>query len=423
VNDPIKPENFPERLVWYSMVYIYGFYLLGATYIVGSVLGVILGLYVGLKWWLQTEATPEAEKIKIHWLIWVWIIGMAMMQVALIIGHLDFDLPTSTIIKSSIGWLKGWAALALYPLAGCLPIRPQLIYRAVCVICLQTLLISPLLIIAPLLHFPEILYVSPLKAVGGPGPTFFDVSFYEVDFDGSIRQRLFTPWGPALGFVANIYFVLALKEKNKKWRWFGIIGSLYLAQICKSRLAIVSLILTPIFTFCLARLSRPFTLMVLGIGSTITGIMAPWLFNLLDTIMRKFTEARSESSRVRTTLKQIAGYRWETEAPIWGHGIVESGPHVVEYMPIGSHHTWYGLLFVKGIVGFYALAIPMVLSLFLLLIKAQRYVVAEAGLAVLFILFLYTFGENLEILAYLYWPGLIIMGLGFYASGDRPDYQ
>ncbi|MBD2653691.1 O-antigen ligase domain-containing protein [Synechocystis sp. FACHB-383] len=423
MNDPIKPENFPERLVWYSMVYIYGFYLLGAIYIVGSVLGVILGLYVGLKWWLQTEATPEAEKIKIHWLIWVWIIGMAMMQVALIIGHLDFDLPTSTIIKSSIGWLKGWAALALYPLAGCLPIRPRLIYRAVCVICLQTLLISPLLIIAPLLHFPEILYVSPLKAVGGPGTTFFDVSFYEVDFDGSIRQRLFTPWGPALGFVANIYFVLALKEKNKKWRWFGIIGSLYLAQICKSRLAIVSLILTPIFTFCLARLSRPFTLMVLGIGSTITGIMAPWLFNLLDTVMRKFTEARSESSRVRTTLKQIAGYRWETEAPIWGHGIVESGPHVVEYMPIGSHHTWYGLLFVKGIVGFYALAIPMVLSLFLLLIKAQRYAVAEAGLAVLFILFLYTFGENLEILAYLYWPGLIIMGLGFYASGDRPDYQ
>nr|WP_228024012.1 O-antigen ligase domain-containing protein [Synechocystis salina] len=405
------------------MVYIYGFYLLGAIYIVGSVLGVILGLYVGLKWWLQTEATPEAEKIKIHWLIWVWIIGMAMMQMALIIGHLDFDLPTSTIIKSSIGWLKGWAALALYPLAGCLPIRPRLIYRAVCVICLQTLLISPLLIIAPLLHFPEILYVSPLKAVGGPGTTFFDVSFYEVDFDGSIRQRLFTPWGPALGFVANIYFVLALKEKNKKWRWFGIIGSLYLAQICKSRLAIVSLILTPIFTFCLARLSRPFTLMVLGIGSTITGIMAPWLFNLLDTVMRKFTEARSESSRVRTTLKQIAGYRWETEAPIWGHGIVESGPHVVEYMPIGSHHTWYGLLFVKGIVGFYALAIPMVLSLFLLLIKAQRYAVAEAGLAVLFILFLYTFGENLEILAYLYWPGLIIMGLGFYASGDRPDYQ
>lgn len=29
------------------------------------------------------------------------------------------------------------------------------------------------------------------------------------------------------------------------------------------------------------------------------------------------------------------------------------------------------------------------------------------------ILFLYTFGENLEILSYLYWPGLVIMGMAF----------
>ncbi len=102
---------------------------------------------------------------------------------------------------------------------------------------------------------------------------------------------------------------------------------------------------------------------------------------------------------------------------------MERGPHLVEYMPIGSHHTWYGLLFVKGIVGFYSLAIPMLMSLMVLLIKAQRYAVGEAGLAVLLILFLYTFGENLEILAYLYWPGLIIMGLAFYATKDRPEYQ
>lgn len=27
------------------------------------------------------------------------------------------------------------------------------------------------------------------------------------------------------------------------------------------------------------------------------------------------------------------------------------------------------------------------------------------------ILFLYTFGENLEILVYLYWPGMVIMGM------------
>ena len=412
-NKTIKPENFPEKLVWYGTIWTYGFFLLGATYIVGSVLGWILFFYLVLKVWLQTEETPNSEKIHIPWIIWVWAIAMLVMEVALIMGHLDFNLPTSLIIKSSIGWAKGWASIALYPIAGCLRIRPQIIYRAVCIICFHTLLLSPLLIIAPILHLPEILYVSPLKAVGGPGTTFFDVSLYEIDFDGQIRQRLFTPWGPALGFLGNIYFAMALREKNKKWRWFGIAGSVYMCFICKSRLAQVALVLTPIFVFFLSRLTRPIILMLLGICSVASGLLAVPILDTLDAFWTKFKAARADSTRVRMVLKEIAGYRWQTEAPIWGHGVVQRGPHLVEYMPIGSHHTWYGLLFVKGIVGFYALAVPMVLSFFVLVVKAQKSEVARTALAVLFILFLYTFGENLEILAYLYWPGLIVMGLGF----------
>jgi len=30
---------------------------------------------------------------------------------------------------------------------------------------------------------------------------------------------------------------------------------------------------------------------------------------------------------------------------------------------------------------------------------------------VIIILFMYTFGENLEILVYLYWPGMLVMGM------------
>ncbi|AFY76736.1 MAG: O-antigen ligase domain-containing protein [Hydrococcus sp. C42_A2020_068] len=411
--EKICPENFPERLIWFGMVWTYGFYLIGGLYIVGSVLGWILGFYVLLKLWLQTEETPQRQKIAIPLLAWIWIVGMLVMEVALIIGHLDFNLPTSLIIKSSIGWAKGWALLALYPLAGCLQIRPQIIYRGACIIGFHTLLLLPLLIVAPILHLPEILYVSPLKAVGGPGTTFFDVSLYEVDFDGQIRQRLFTPWGPALGFVGNVYFALALREQNRKWRWFGIIGSVVMCYICKSRLAQVCIVLTPLFTFIFSRLSRPLVLMLLGIATTISGILSPLLLNALDNFWTKFKEARAESTRVRQTLKEIAGYRWQTEAPLWGHGVVEPGPHLVEYMPIGSHHTWYGLLFVKGIVGLLALAIPMALSFLVLLVKAQKSETAQTGLTILFILFLYTFGENLEILAYLFWPGLVIMGMAF----------
>lgn len=419
--DKPQPENFPERLVWYGIIWTYGFYLLGATYIVGSVLGWILTLYLLLKLWLQTEDTPEEDKIKISPVIGVWILGMLGMEVALLVASVEYRFAMGEIIKSSIGWAKGWASLALYPLVGALRIRPQIIYRATCIVCLQTLFLAPLLIAAPMLHFPEVLYVSPLRAVGGPSDQFFDVSFYEVDFDGQIRQRLFTPWGPALGFVASVYFVLILGEKNRKWRWYGIIGSLYLGYICKSRLALVSLLFTPMATSALARLTRPLVLMLLGFGATLGGALAPQILTAMDTAYTKFTEARAASSKVRSRLKEIAGHRWETEAPIWGHGVVESGPHVVEFMPIGSHHTWYGLLFVKGLAGFYSLVIPMALTFIVLVIKSQRYESAQIALGVLITIFLYTFGENLEILAYLYWPGLILIGVALKpGAGETP---
>ena len=407
----IRPENFPERLVWYSLIFTYGFYIFGATYIIGSVLAWIFTFYLLIKLWLQTEDTPNQEKISIPLTIWIWILGMIVMEIALIMGHLDYNLPTSKLIKSSIGWAKGWALIALYPLAGCLSIRPQIIYRAICIIGFHTVLLLPLLILAPLLHLPEILYVSPLKAVGGPSPTFFDVSLYEIDYDGQIRQRLFTPWGPALGFVGNINFALSLGEKKLKWRLFGLIGAIVMCYVCKSRLALVCVVLTPIFIYFLSRLTKPLILMLLGISSMITGILSPIILTILDNFWTKFKEARADSTRVRQDLKEIAGYRWQTEAPIWGLGIIESGHHLVEYMPIGSHHTWYGLLFVKGIVGLFALLIPMIMTFLVLLIKAQKYEVARTGLSILFMLFLYTFGENLEILAYLYWSGLIIIGL------------
>ena len=59
----IKPENFPERVVWYAMIWTYIWFLLGATYIVGSVIGWILFFYLVLKLWFQDENTSPIERI------------------------------------------------------------------------------------------------------------------------------------------------------------------------------------------------------------------------------------------------------------------------------------------------------------------------------------------------------------------------
>ncbi|KEF43361.1 MAG: capsular biosynthesis protein [Cyanobium sp. CACIAM 14] len=410
----IRPENVPEWLIWWSMTLTYVIWAIGGLYVVGAFLGWLLLLCLLIKVLAQEPQMPEEQKVHLHWCLWIWIAGMLFMEVSLIIGHLDYDLGAGMLLKSSIGWAKGWAALALYPLAGCLKIRSQLIYRAACIVGLHTLLITPLLLVAPSLHLPQVLYISPLRAVGGPGNEFFDVPLYEIDTTGELRWRLFTPWGPALGFVGNVYFMLSLQEKSLAWKSAGLGGAIIMCLVCKSRLAQLCLLLIPLITFILASLRRPVTLISFGILSFLGGILMPTLTIFFDEWWSGFKSGRASSTRVRFALKRIAFYRWQTEAPIWGHGIVERGPHVVEGMPIGSHHTWAGLLFVKGLTGFVSLLVPMASTLVVLLAKAsssRNYKTAGVGLSITLILLMYTFGENLEVLIYLYWPGMVIMGL------------
>lgn len=412
--EKICPGNISEHIIWWAVTWTYPLWLMGGLYIVGSILGwVLLGLLL-VKILAQDDSTLPNDKISISWVIWFWIIGMVTMGVALLVGHLDYNLDVDMIVKSSIGWAKGWAALALYPLAANLCIRPEIIIRAVCVIGFQTLLITPLLLITPYLHLPEVLYVSPLKAIGGPGPEFFDVRLFEIDpTTDQLRWRLFTPWAPALGFVGNIYFMLSLQEKDLKWKISGLAGAILMCLICKSRLAQLCLFLVPLFTMLLTSLGRPMVLIGIGVLSYFSGLFALFVKSSFVNYWESFKSARADSTRVRMALKRIAIYRWETEAPIWGHGVVERGSHVVQWMPIGSHHTWAGLLFVKGFVGFLALAAPMLVTFVSLAWRSPspRYPLGSTGFSIIALLFLYTFGENLEILVYLCWPGLIILGL------------
>jgi hypothetical protein len=407
----MKPQNFPEQVIWYSIIGTYAFYFLGGLYILGPAIAWILLFYFIKKLWQQNETTPEAEKIVIPLAIWLWIAGMIIEEVALIAGHLDFNLGTAEIIKSSIGWAKGWALMAIFPLIGCLPIRPQLLYRATCIVCLQSLLYAPICIFAYMQHLPATLYTSPLKIVGGPGPEFFQVSLYGIDPGNNLpRWSLFTPWAPALGFVADIYFFLSLQEKNNKWRWCGIVGSIIMCLMSQSRLALLCLPIVLLATWTIKNLSRPVFLILMGFASTVTGIVAPTILQVLATFSEQVKSSRASSTRVRAALWEIALQRWR-EAPIWGHGVVERGPKLVENMMIGTHSTIASLLFVKGAVGFIAFAIPMLYSFIDLLIKAQKNKTAAVGLSISLVLIVFTFGENLEMLAYLYWPGLVMMGI------------
>ena len=212
----INPENIIEKWVWYALILTYPFYVLGAVYIIAPVLGWLLMGYWAYNLWLPQQMRAKSIQIVPLPLVLMWLLGMFIMEIALVFGHLDFYLGIPAIIKSSIGWAKGWALLAIFIMIGAtLPIRPEIIYRACCIICLHTLILIPLFVLAAYTPIPGTIYISPLKAIGGPGPEFFEFQLYGINPESlGPRWRFFTPWAPAAGLVANFYFVFALHENH-----------------------------------------------------------------------------------------------------------------------------------------------------------------------------------------------------------------
>ncbi|MEE2793378.1 MAG: O-antigen ligase domain-containing protein [Pseudomonadota bacterium] len=409
------PQTAAERLIARAITATWLLWLVGGLYIAGPVIGWLLAALVFVELYLGRK-----KLVDIPGSIWAWQAGMAAMLVILWIGHANFSLGTAQTIKSSIGWAKGWALIALFPLAGAiLDVRLEVIARAICRVGMWTFVLIPVFVAAPFVGLPEMLWVSPLKVVGGPGPEYFATILYTIEPGaGTPRWQFFAPWSPAAGMVAFVSIFIAAQERHLGWRLVGVAGFLLIALLSQSRLALVALALIAPAVWGAARIDRGSTWFMAAPVLLLIGLFGTELLALFDQLMSDFSSARADSSRVRAALGRIALDRWETEAFWFGHGVVENGPHLVEYMPIGSHHSWYGLLFVKGLTGAVALAVPLALTGGILFWRARLGGLHRTALAMVLVLALYSFGENLEILAYLYWPALIVIGK---ALAERPQ--
>jgi hypothetical protein len=421
-NNSIKPQNLPEKLVWYYIIGTYPIYLLGGQFVCATFLATFLTFNLLKKLWNQTEDTSIEEKIIISPSAWVWIVAILVVEIALIGGHLDFDLGIGQILKSSLNWYRNWGLFASFILAGHLTghlnIRAKIIYRSVCIFCLQSLIVVIICSLAQALKIPIFSYVSPLKAFGGVSDSYRIYLFYVLD-EYQPRLQLFAPWPPALGLIGNIYFCIAQQEMNKKLRFFGMVGAVAMVFGSVSRLAIVCLPLILVSGWILSNLVRPWVHFLVGSVSTLLGIVSSTLISFLDSLKDQFNQARSGSSEIRARLRRMAKDAWLNEAPIWGHGRLEDkGSAYLAFKPIGSHHFWFGLLYTHGVVGCVALAVAFFWSFINLLIKSQTNENAKVGLNIILILFFFTFAENLETLAYITWPGFLILGIAFKESSS-----
>ena len=408
----VRPQNLEERVVAHCITWTFAYYLVGGLYVLGPVLG----------WSILVVLARSNGLRDVSVVMWAWVLGMLAMLVAVVVAHADYRMGLGPTIKSSIGWAKGWALMAVFILMGSSQIRIEVVSRAMCILGVQILCLLPLLAVAWAVGLPGHLYVSPLSIVGGPGPEYFAVELYGLNAQtGLPRWRLFAPWAPAMGLVMSCFVLIAMHERHQLLRAAGILGMLMAIYGSGSRLGLIALPVVAVLLVIWRHLDRPALYLVISPLALLGGFLAGSIQTLLEDLTHSFHGARADSSRVRAALGRIAVQRWETEAYWWGHGSVERGPHLVEYMPIGSHHTWYGLLFVKGVVGALALAVPMAWTAWTLLIGGRVSKAGISALGILMILGLYSLSENLEMLAYLYWPALLVLGMGLrdVAHGAR----
>jgi hypothetical protein len=402
-----------ERFLYRTLVWTWPLYGLGALYIVGPVLAWLLGglaalvIYLGPAIRADMQATGSIPPI-----VWGWFAGMFVMLVALWVGHLDWGLGTGKTIKSSIGWAKGWALLALFPLIGAvLPIRRSVLARGQCVIGLGTLILAPILISAPYVGLPEKIFTSPLKAVGGPGPEYFSVYFFTWDpASWTPRWQFYAPWSPFAALLGVVQVLFALEERNIKWRSIGIAAGMLMIFASKSRMGLVGLVACTIGPRLMPLVLRGWAWQMMAALTASMAVVGLAMATAAGDAVSAFKGARADSTRVRETLQRIASERWYNEAYWFGHGTVQPGSHAVEYMPIGSHHTWYGLLFVKGMVGLLALLVPFLWQTVLAIKDSALSPRGYLPMGIMMTLTILSFGENIEIEAYLLWPALTILG-------------
>ena len=403
-----------DGVVFHTIAWTWAFYAIGALYLVGPMLGwalgglAVLSLYLGPAIRADLRATGAPPPV-----VGSWIAGMAIMLIALWAGHINWDMGLGQTIKSTIGWAKGWALMALFPLAGAvLPVGRERLIRAHCVLALVTLLLCPLLVAAPYAGAPGQLFTSPLKAVGGPGPEYFSVYLYTLDpASWTPRWQFYLPWSPFAGMMGVVLALFAREEPDWRWRWIGITAALAMILLSKSRMSLVAL---PVCLFLPALTPLVLRTWAWAAGAALLASMAVWggwASRVLQDAITGFKQARADSTRVRETLQRIAEDRWASDAQWFGHGTVERGPHLVEYMMIGSHHTWFGLLFVKGAVGFAALALPMAWQFILAFADAAKGRRGRLPMGLMLALLILSMGENIEIEVYMLWPALLLLGI------------
>ncbi|KJG14582.1 hypothetical protein UB38_03095 [Photobacterium iliopiscarium] len=179
---------------------------------------------------------------------------------------------------------------------------------------------------------------------------------------GLPRWQLFAPWSPALAFYALLALSIILPRDSDRLKYIAIFSSITLILLSESRAGVIILLILLFVYFVSYFFDVIYILAMMLVSILIFGVFSEEIIGGVVDSINYINNMRSKSSMIRQTLNDIGLYRWYNESFWFGHGNVERGPHIVQFMPIGSHNAFIGLLFIKGIIGLLLYVIPLVIT-------------------------------------------------------------
>ncbi len=381
--------------------------------------GLLIPLGGLLLLWLVMRAGPRAALTPV---VLVWLLVAGTQAVSVLVNGAGEDRSAGFVVYRLLSsGVTGWAVLGLALAVGARfrMARPELV-RAVCVFGGYLVLFG---CVALLLHsftgLRELaLRTPPAMLLPATAPvvehSFTMHIFTTDDLLGRDLPRLvlFYPWPVVLGFAGIAVFFIAQLESNLPLRLLGSAGGLIAVLGSQGRAPILALFILLFVDAVLLRFDRRKLPLLGAAGILLLALLLPMGITPADIASAGYesvNEMRPGSSMARELVNtlSIAGF---LESPVFGKGWVGGVITTGATMVVGTHSSFYGLLYTGGLVTFLAFLTALATTLIVLARRVGRGPIQRTGLLIMLGLALLSYGEGVYSFALPCVPLLLFVG-------------
>ncbi|MCB4825123.1 O-antigen ligase family protein [Roseicella aerolata] len=388
--------------------------------------GTLMALGVAGVLFLALRRLPRDPGIALVALLWV---AASAAQAAATTSNFfmtqgaPVSLPRVLLSPMTTGWMLIGLCIAV---GGQAAIASAVVVRAICIQAGWILVFSGLsVVLFAVLGLERLEVPSPLALLLPSSlPIVYQqltMKFFQMDsFMGGrvLRLTLFFPWATTLSLASAAALLIALRERDVFWRRTALAGGLLGTVLSQGRSAMVC-VAAALLLFALLRLSpraRFGLVVVVALALNLAVVLGFDPVAVAEDFYRAFTEARSGSSAARYIVYELT-WRRVLDAPWLGHGWF-SGPAArwLPTMPLGSHSTFYGVLYIGGILTFAVLCLAFATTVLSVAMRLQdRREDAIVALPVLLVIGVVANGETFQNMV----PSLLLLFV-WLGSALRP---